>query len=81
MIKQTLSIAKTKEKIKDYFNKTVQVKVNLGRNKIVSYVGIVTNIYPALFTVTPIDEFKGKIAFSYSEYMCGIVDIKDADAN
>ena len=81
MIKQNVSMAMTKEKIRNYFNKRVEVKVNLGRNKIVSYQGVVTNIYPALFTVTPVDEFKGKIAFSYSEYMCGIVDIKELKIN
>ncbi len=81
MIKQNISMAMTKEKIRNYFNKCVEVKVNLGRNKIVSYQGIVTNIYPALFTITPVDEFKGKTAFSYSEYMCGIVDIKELKIN
>lgn len=81
MIKQNVSVAMTKEKIRNYFNKRVEVKVNLGRNKIVSYQGVVTNIYPALFTVTPIGDFKGKVAFSYSEYMCGLVDIKEVKAN
>lgn len=77
MIKQNSNITATKEKVKSYFNKCVEVKVNLGRNKFVKYKGRITNIYPALFTITPNEEYKGKTAFSYSEYMCGIVDIME----
>ncbi len=77
MIKKTASVQSTKEKIRNYFNKRVEVSVNLGRNKFVSFTGVVTNLYPALFTVTPIGDFKGKTAFSYSEYMCGMVKLKE----
>ncbi|MBO5927159.1 MAG: hypothetical protein J6Q38_06385 [Clostridia bacterium] len=77
MIKNGGNILETKDKIKNFYQKAVEVKVNLGRNKFVSYVGKITNIYPALFTITPLSDYKGKTAFSYSEYMCGIVDIKE----
>ncbi|MBR2376799.1 MAG: hypothetical protein IKA85_03360 [Clostridia bacterium] len=77
MIKQKGNILDTKDKIKNYYQKLVEVKVNLGRNKFVSYTGKITSIYPALFTITPLSEYKGKTAFSYSEFMCGIVDIKE----
>ena len=77
MIKQKGNIVDTKDKIKKHFQKLVEVKVNLGRNKFVVYTGKITSIYPALFTITPLSEYKGKTAFSYSEFMCGIVDIKE----
>ena len=55
----------------------VAVKVNLGRNKSVSYSGVLSGIYPALFTVKPDDEdFLGKTAYSYSDVLCGNVKIK-----
>lgn len=55
----------------------VAVKVNLGRNKSVSYSGILSGIYPALFTVKPDNEdFLGKTAYSYSDVLCGNVKIK-----
>ena len=79
MIKKNGSIVETKDKIKNFYQKNVEVKVNLGRNKFVSFVGKITNIYPALFLVKPISEYKGKTTFSYSEYMCGIVNIKEAN--
>ena len=77
MIKSVQSLAKTKEKIKSFLGKDLEFKVNLGRNKFASYKGTVTAVYPALFTVTPNEAFNGKTSFSYSEYMCGVVKIKE----
>lgn len=76
MIKQNVNMPETKERVKSYFNKNVDVELNLGRNKYVSYKGKITEIYPALFTVTPFGDFKGKTSYSYAEVMCGIVKIK-----
>lgn len=78
MIKSSLSISDAKEKINGFFNKQVEVTVNLGRNKAVSYCGVLTGIYPALFTVKPFEkDYKGKTSYSYSEYLCGTVKIKN----
>ena len=77
MIKKVQSLGETKEKIKSYLGKDLEIKVNLGRNKFVSYTGKITNVYPALFQVKPNEFFNGKTAFSYSEYMCGLVKIKE----
>ena len=76
MIKVVKNISSIKEQIKSYINEDVNVKVNLGRNKFVSYTGKVTNIYPALFTVLPYGDYDGKTSFSYSEVMCGAVSVK-----
>ena len=57
--------------------KHVAVRVKLGRNKILSYSGVLSGIYPALFTVKPDDtDFLGKTAYSYSDVLCGSVKIK-----
>lgn len=79
MIKKAYNNSDTKERIKSFFNKNVEVKVNVGRNKYVYYNGIVTNIYPSLFTITPTSDYKGKTSFSYSEYTCGIIKIKETN--
>lgn len=77
MIKSSKNLLSAKEKINSYFNEQVEVTVNLGRNKAVSFCGVLTGIYPALFTVKPLDkDFKGKTSYSYSEYLCGTVKIK-----
>lgn len=63
--------------VKDCNAQRVSVRVNLGRNRSVSFSGILSGIYPALFTVKPDDEdFLGKTAYSYSDVLCGNVKIK-----
>ena len=77
MIKRNVTVSQVKDIIKNLNSKKVQVKLNLGRNKFVSFCGVLTGVYPALFTVTPLDNsFKGKTSYSYSEYMCGKVQIQ-----
>ena len=77
MIKTSTSIIQVKEEIQKLKDKAVSVTVNMGRNKLVSYCGTVSGVYPALFTVVPSDaQFRGKTTYSYSEYMCGRVKLK-----
>lgn len=77
MIKPTKKISDVKQMVKDCSLQRVAVKVNLGRNKSVSYSGVLSGIYPALFTVKPDDkDFLGKTAYSYSDVLCGNVKIK-----
>ncbi len=78
MIKSSLNLSQVKQSIERMHEKQVDVTLNLGRNKYVNYTGTLTGVYPALFTVSPHDkDFKGKTTYSYSEYMCGKVKIKE----
>ena len=77
MIKPTKNIKDVKQMVRACASQRVAVKVNLGRNKSMSYSGILSGIYPALFTVKPDDEeFLGKTAYSYSDVLCGTVKLK-----
>ncbi len=77
MIKPTKKISDIKQMVKSCAKERVAVKVNLGRNKSVSYFGVLSGVYPALFTVKPDDkDFLGKTAYSYSDVLCGNVKIK-----
>ena len=77
MIKPTKNISDIKQMVKSCASERVAVRVNLGRNKCVSYSGVLSGIYPALFTVKPDDkDFLGKTAYSYSDVLCGNVKIK-----
>lgn len=74
MIKSTSNLSQVKESIKKMQEQPVEVTINLGRNRYVSFSGVLKGVYPALFTVAPNDKnFKGKTSYSYSEYMCGRV--------
>ena len=77
MIKQKSDISAVKKTISDYFQKQVDVTVDLGRNKILRFCGELSGVYPALFTVSPNDKnFLGKTSYSYAEVLCGSVKIK-----
>ena len=77
MIKPTKNIKDVKQMVKDCSAQRVAVKINLGRNKSVSFSGVLSGIYPALFTVQPDDKaFLGKTSYSYSDVLCGNVKIK-----
>lgn len=78
MIKSTTTLSQAKNVIKRMQEKQVDVTLNLGRNKFVSFKGVLSGVYPALFTVTPHDKtFKGKTSYSYSEYLCGKVKLNE----
>ena len=78
MIKSNTTLSQVKETIKKMQSKSVDVTLNLGRNKFVKFSGKLAGVYPALFTVIPFDSsFNGKTSYSYSEYMCGRVKIKE----
>lgn len=78
MIKITDSLPDAKKRITELKEKPVEVTLNLGRNKFVSFTGVLSGVYPALFTVSPFDKsFKGKTSYSYSEYLCGRVNLKE----
>lgn len=82
MIKSSVSLSEVKLAIKKMQSKPVSVTINMGRNKLVSFLGRVEGVYPALFTVCPMDkDFKGKTTYSYSEYMCGRVKLKEMKEN
>ena len=81
MIKVNTSIKEIKELIHRLHQKPVTVKLNLGRNKYVTFPATLSGIYPSLFTVAPVDKnFLGKTAYSYSEILCGRVKITERAA-
>lgn len=77
MIKPTTSVSQVKRAVEGCYLKPVTVKLNLGRNKFVTFPATVNGVYPSLFTVSPDDKnFLGKTAYSYSELLCGRVKLK-----
>ena len=77
MIKPSKNIKDVKQMVKDCAEQRVTVRVNLGRNKSTSFSGVLSGVYPALFTVRPDDKaYLGKTAYSYADLLCGNVKIK-----
>ena len=77
MIKTKGSISDVKQMIHAYAQQRVALKVNLGRNRTQVFSGVLSGVYPMLFTVQPDDKnFLGKRTFSYGDVLCGTVKIK-----
>ncbi|MGN0804465.1 MAG: Veg family protein [Candidatus Coproplasma sp.] len=74
MIKPEKSVSAIKSDIESYLHKPVTVKLNLGRNKFVTFSANVSGIYPSIFTVEPAEKgYFGKTSYSYTEILCGKV--------
>ena len=81
MIKANTTIKAVKDTVTALHNKPVTVKLNLGRNKFVTFSATLDGVYPSLFTVCPDNKnFLGKTAYSYSEILCGRVKISERAA-
>ncbi len=77
MIKPSKSMVSAKEMIEKLSGQEIEVKVNLGRNKFVTFNAILSGVYPAIFTVSPINtNFSYKTSYSYFDFLCGTVEIK-----
>ena len=82
MIKVNTTIKSIKDMVMSLNSKPVTVKLNLGRNKFVTFPATLSGIYPSLFTVCPDDKnFLGKTAYSYSEILCGRVKLTERSEN
>ena len=82
MIKPETTIAAIKRNIENCYSKPISVKLNLGRNKFVSFDATLSGIYPSIFTVEPTDKnFLGKTTYSYAEILCGKVFITPKNAS
>ena len=77
MIKPKTTIQEIKRTIQSLDGKRMKVKVELGRNKSIEFIGTLSGIYPALFSITPDEkDFLGKTVYSYSDVLCGAVKLK-----
>ena len=76
MIKNGRDLNSVKRAVEKLKGETLDVKVNMGRNKFVFYEGVLTKVYSSLFTIEPSHLFTGKTSFSYAELMCGNVKIR-----
>jgi uncharacterized protein Veg len=67
-----LNINNVKNKVKEYQNMKLKIKVNLGRNKYEYLDGYIDKIHPNIFTIKT---NKGIRSFSYSDVATNIVSI------
>ena len=76
-MKNKNTIDNVKTMMRTYLAKRIAVRVELGRNKRMEFSGVLSEMYPALFAITPDEkDFKGKTVYAYSDVLTGAVKLK-----
>ena len=73
-MKNTQTIIDVKNKINSLQGQNIPLKINKGRNKIVSLTAIIEKTYPSMFVITPTSKVDlDRKSYSYSDVLCGDV--------
>lgn len=73
-MKTITRIDEIKDKINLLKGQNIALKINKGRNKIVSLTAIIDQVYPSMFVITPTSEVVlDRKSYSYSDVLCGDV--------
>lgn len=71
------NIDEVKRKISELKGKSLSVAVNKGRKKTVTLDGIISDVFPSVFTFRPTG---GElVSFAYSDVICGDIVISEAE--
>lgn len=67
-----ITIQDAKNKVTSLKGQDVHLKVNKGRNKIVTLTAIIKEVYPSMFVISPTSDVElDKQSFSYNDLLCG----------
>jgi uncharacterized protein Veg len=67
-----LTLNDVKNKINSLQGQNIPLKINKGRNKIVSVTAIIDKVYPSMFVISPTTEVDlDRKSFSYNDVLCG----------
>lgn len=73
-MEKRLSLYDVKDKINNLKGKNINLKINKGRNKIVSLTATINQIYPSMFIITPTSKVNlDRMSYSYNDVLCGDV--------
>lgn len=73
-MKNTQTIIDVKNKINSLQGQNIPLKINKGRNKIVSLTAIIDKVYPSMFVISPTSKVDlDRKSYSYSDVLCGDV--------
>ena len=77
-MKTTTTVIDIKNKINSLKGQNIALKINKGRNKIVSLTAIIDQVYPSMFIIQPTSKVDlDRKSYSYSDVLCG--DVKFVD--
>ena len=63
-----------KDKVTSLKGQNISMRINKGRNKIVSLTAIIDQVYPSMFVILPTSNvLLDRKSYSYSDVLCGDV--------
>ena len=73
-MRNTQTLSDIKEKINSLKGQNISLKVNKGRNKIVTLTAIIDQVYPSMFVISPTCHVDlDRKSYSYNDVLCGDV--------
>ena len=73
-MKSTATVIDIKNKIHSLKGQNIALKINKGRNKIVSLTAVIDQVYPSMFVIQPTSDVElDRKSYSYSDVLCGDV--------
>jgi uncharacterized protein Veg len=73
-MKSHATIIDIKNKIHSLKGQNIALKINKGRNKIVSLTAVIDQVYPSMFVILPTSDVDlDRKSYSYSDVLCGDV--------
>ncbi|MBC8590221.1 Veg family protein [Wansuia hejianensis] len=75
------SVAKIRKNLEGYIGKTVILRANKGRKRIVVREGVLESAYPSLFVVKISNEYDStrRVSYTYSDVLTSTVEITVCD--
>ena len=69
-----LTLYDIKDKVNNLKGQNINLKINKGRNKIVSLSAIIEHVYPSMFVINPTSIVSlDRKSYSYNDVLCGDV--------
>ena len=69
-----LTLYDIKDKVHSLKGQNINLKINKGRNKIVSLTAKIDQVYPSMFVITPsTPNLLDRNSYSYNDVLCGDV--------
>ena len=73
-MKSLKSINDVREKLQSLQGQNIALKVNKGRNKIVSLTAVIDRVYPSMFVISPTSPVDlDRKSYSFNDVLCGDV--------
>jgi uncharacterized protein Veg len=73
-MKSRMGLSDIKDKVYSLKGQNISLRINKGRNKIVSLTAIIEQVYPSMFVISPTSEaLLDRKSYSYSDVLCGDV--------